>query len=398
VMTVHGAKGLEFPHVFLVNLVEDRFPTRSRGERIEIPLPLIKEQLPSGDSHYQEERRLFYVALTRAKENVYLFSAANYGGVRQKKISRFLAELGFKDQTAGAATGITSISPIVLGKNGSDDSPVYAIPSAFSFSQLRSYETCPYQYKLAHIVKIPLKGSASFSFGTTLHSTMQQFYTRVQALNQATQTSLFGEDDAAADHEQQENFGKIRVPTLPELLKIYEDKWLGDWYQNKRQREEYWAKGRKILQDFYASEAGRWTIPVALECWFKIKVGAYTVHGRIDRVDKLADGSLEIIDYKTGRSKTQVTGDEKEQLLIYQIAVQSLPEYRRLGPAGRLTFYYLDDLTRTSFLGESAELANAQAKIVGLIDRIAAQDFRPTPNQIVCGRCDFRDICEYRAV
>jgi DNA helicase-2/ATP-dependent DNA helicase PcrA len=67
VMTVHGSKGLEFSYVFIVNLVEERFPTRRRGESIELPDDLINESGLSGDAHYQEERRLFYVALTRAK-------------------------------------------------------------------------------------------------------------------------------------------------------------------------------------------------------------------------------------------------------------------------------------------------------------------------------------------
>lgn len=95
IVTIHKAKGLEFKYVFVVNLVEDRFPTRRRGQGIELPIDLVKEQLPEGDSHIQEERRLFYVAITRAKERLYLTSAFNYGGVRCKNISRFLDEIGY---------------------------------------------------------------------------------------------------------------------------------------------------------------------------------------------------------------------------------------------------------------------------------------------------------------
>ena len=104
ILTVHGAKGLEFRYVFMVNLVEDRFPSRRRGEPIEIPLELIKEQLPEGDSHIEEERRLFYVGVTRAKDRLYLLSASDYGGQRNKKASRFLEELGFVTQRTATPT------------------------------------------------------------------------------------------------------------------------------------------------------------------------------------------------------------------------------------------------------------------------------------------------------
>ena len=67
ILTVHSAKGLEFSVVFLVNLVDRRFPSMKRKEAIPVPQPLIKEILPQGDFHEQEERRLFYVAMTRAK-------------------------------------------------------------------------------------------------------------------------------------------------------------------------------------------------------------------------------------------------------------------------------------------------------------------------------------------
>ncbi|MCX6705535.1 MAG: ATP-dependent helicase, partial [Candidatus Woesebacteria bacterium] len=93
ILTVHSAKGLEFPVVFLVNLVSQRFPTTERREQIPIPERLIKEVLPKGDYHEEEERRLFYVGMTRAKERLYLTAADYYGeGKRGKKLSPFIFE------------------------------------------------------------------------------------------------------------------------------------------------------------------------------------------------------------------------------------------------------------------------------------------------------------------
>ncbi len=387
ILTIHGAKGLEFKYVFLVNLVEERFPTRRRGESIEIPLKLIKEKLPEGDSHYQEERRLFYVAITRAKEKLFLTSAEDYGGLRKKKPSRFLNELGY--------TAEVSIEKLEIKKQATASTqPVveYKISDKFSYSQINSYQRCPYQYKLAHILQIPTKGKASFSFGQTIHLTLQRFYKKIQELNLAKQASLFSPlvEAVAVSGEG------IKAPNLEELLQIYETSWQEDWYYNKKQREEYFKKGKDILKIFYASQKDNWTIPLALESWFKIKIGDYFIHGKIDRVDKLADSSLEIIDYKTGKPKEKIVGDDKNQLLIYQIAVQTLPEYKQIGEVSKLTFYYINNNLQTSFMGKTEELAKLQEKILKTINNIKAQNFMATPSQHVCHSCDFRDICEYR--
>lgn len=389
ILTVHASKGLEFKYVFVVNCVEERFPTRTKGGNIEIPTALIKEQLPAGDSHYQEERRLFYVAVTRAKERLYLTSASDYGGTRVKKISRFLAELGYAAKDLVADKKVTL--PQVVVKEETTGEFVYTLPKAFSFSQIRAYETCPYQYKLAHILHIPTRGNASFSFGQTIHGTLQTFYLRVQELNSVQQVSLF---DTTKPEPKEE--GVIKVPSLEDLLKMYDDHWIADWYANERQREEYYEKGKDVLNLFYKSQEGNWTVPVNLESWFKIRVGDYLVHGRIDRIDQLPNKELEIIDYKTGKAKDKLTAEDKEQLLIYQIATQELPEYKHQGAPSKLTFYYVNEGRQTSFIGSNEELEKLKNKLVGVIDNIHTRNFEPQPSQFACQHCDFRDICDFR--
>src|SRR4030095_8127479 len=92
VLTVHKAKGLEFPIVFLVNLVQGKFPVQKRRDRLELPAELIRDLLPAGDFHTQEERRLFYVGMTRARRELLLTSARDYGGARERKVSQFVLE------------------------------------------------------------------------------------------------------------------------------------------------------------------------------------------------------------------------------------------------------------------------------------------------------------------
>lgn len=385
IMTVHGAKGLEFTYVFVVNLVEDRFPARSRGEAIEIPDELVKEQLPEGDAHIEEERRLLYVGMTRAKEGLYLTSADDYGGSRKKKLSRFLDELGYSTKMSDVSQ--PPPTPPYLRRGAQVDEQetafVYTLPTKFSFSQIQEYDSCPYLYKLKYILKIPEKGNAYFSFGNTMHLTLQRFYQRVQELNASQQTSLFG-----LPQEIKRRDG-IKAPSFEELLKLYEGSWQPDWFESQRQREEYHKKGKELLKVFYEANKDAWTIPVALEEYFQIKVGEYTVHGKIDRVDKRTDGTLEIIDYKTGKSKEKLIGSDKDQLLIYQMAAENLPVYRNIGKVGELTYYYLNDNMRTSFMGDSDDVAKITKKIVDILNRLHVEDWNAlTRESHSCRECE----------
>ena len=154
-----------------------------------------------------------------------------------------------------------------------------ALPKQFSFTQLKAFETCPYQYRFAHILKIPVEGKHTFSFGKTMHKTLEVFYRRAQELNVKEQVGLFNQ-----------NTENLKVPPFDDLLKIYEESWIGDWYESKPHHDEYYKKGKEILKEFYEKNKGVWTVPDALEKAFHLKIGEYTLKGVIDRIDKLRSG------------------------------------------------------------------------------------------------------------
>src|SRR6202008_730322 len=80
------------PVVFMVSLVQGKFPTHRRGDALELPVELLRDLLPSGHFHTQEERGLFYVGMTRARRELFFTSARDYGGARQRKVSQFVLE------------------------------------------------------------------------------------------------------------------------------------------------------------------------------------------------------------------------------------------------------------------------------------------------------------------
>ena len=112
VLTVHKAKGLEFPTVFMVGLVDGRFPGANRRDPLAIPAELLALSPVEGDAHLREERRLFYVGMTRARDELILTNAADYGGRRARRVSPFVLE-ALDQPTAGEAVrGASAAVPL----------------------------------------------------------------------------------------------------------------------------------------------------------------------------------------------------------------------------------------------------------------------------------------------
>jgi len=382
VMTVHGSKGLEFDYVFLPNLVDRKFPTDERREAIEIPAALIEENLPEGDFHLEEERRLFYVAMTRAKRGLFFTSAEDYGGVRKKKLSRFLIELGYKkDGEGNEAVETILLKPALKTKV---DKFVYELPKRFSFSQIATYEKCPLQYKYANILKVPTFGSHYFTFGTIIHSTLQKFLEESYQVNNNVQEDLFSSIKKTT---------KKGTLSLERLYEVYDDVWFDDWFQDPKQKEEYYKKGKVVLKSFHVDFNQELPEVRNLEISFKLPVGPYMFSGRIDRVDNLDSGLVQIIDYKTGQAKDdKLTTDDKRQLLFYQIAAEEALKLK----VEKMTYHYLEENKKISFIGKEKDKEELKNRFIEDIEQIKAQKFEATPSPYVCGSCDFRNICEHK--
>ncbi|MCX6791165.1 MAG: ATP-dependent DNA helicase, partial [Candidatus Gribaldobacteria bacterium] len=410
IMTIHSAKGLEFKYVFVVSLVDRRFPSTERKDPIEIPEALAKEEEPEGDVHLQEERRLFYVALTRAKKSLFLTWADNYGGQLSKKPSLFFVVLGLAVQEKSKKTK----EEMVELKEASQELAgvkieQWPLPYHFSFTQIAAFQKCPYQYKLAHILKVPVKGKAVFSFGQSIHRTLNEFARLYYQESSTKVENLFGFKVSPQD------LVKKDFSDVAELLKIYEKNWIDEWYQNKKQKQEYWELGKEVLINFHKQfvknppQILKIGDELGLEKSFNLKIGEYLINGQIDRLEQVASSSaiamacqaasteasacqVRIVDYKTGGKKEKLQPENKTQLLIYQIAAE---EVFGLNPV-ELSYYYLEDGSSISFLGTQAEKEKLKNQILKTIEQIKCSNFKATPG-FHCQFCDFKDICHFVA-
>ena len=382
ILTVHSAKGLEFPVVFLVNLTEERFPTRHKKETISIPEDLIKEILPVGDYHIQEERRLFYVGLTRAEDRLFLSSSKFYGeGKRQRKISRFVIET-LDEKFINKFTNIKKEEKSQLSifdfkiqkrmKQGSVTTDPYTdhrLPTNnnFSFSQLNSFKTCPLQYKYQYILKIPTIPTAAESFGISIHQTLQKFYIE---------------------------FLTNKKINKKNLLNIFQKNWVPIGYSSLGHQKRMIKEGEKMLINFYDKFHFRKLEIVGLEKLFKIKIDEdIYLTGKIDRVDRINKSGVEIIDYKTGKKPDERELTKSLQLTIYTLAAHDKNLFNKKLTDISLTFYYLQAPEKITLKKNEGDLIKTKEEIINMVAEIRQNIFPANPG-MHCDFCPFKIICE----
>ncbi len=375
ILTVHSSKGLEFPVVFLINLVGQRFPTTERREQIPIPDELIKEVLPKGDYHIQEERRLFYVGMTRAKERLYLTAADYYGeGKREKKLSPFVGEaLGtsvegsMKNVERSEQLSFMDYEPTEPSQLPTTNHHLPIHVDFLSYSQIETFRICPLHYKLHYIYKLPTPPTSSQSFGNTFHQVMKKFY-----------------DDVKAGEK----------PTLELMHKILEEKWISDGYTSKAHETRSYEKIKKFLKHYLENLFNPKILPIQTEQPFIVNLSGLKVGGKIDRVDKDGNG-IHIIDYKTGANPiSQKEADTDLQLCIYAMAASTIPEYpfNQKPDHIKLSLYYFDTPKIVTTTRTYEQIEKAKAEILDYKKQIEGSDFKCSGNML-CKNCEYKLFC-----
>ncbi len=377
ISTVHKAKGLEFRVVFLVGLVQGRFPWPKRRQPLEIPIELIKEVLPEGDFHIQEERRLFYVGMTRAKEELYLTSADDYGGLRLRAASDFVFEaLGKEKVKREPKMKASAIAAIDRFKEQPKEAKEIKRETkkeklSLSFYQIDDYLTCPLKYKYVHILHVPILTHHTVIYGKALHDAVQKYF--------------------------QFKMKKMKIQ-LADLIDAFEQSFTAEGFLSKKHLDSRRGLGHEALKRFYAQEENAGRIPTFIEKDFSIRVDEDRVVGRWDRVDLLSDKDAVIIDYKSSHIAKQSEADHKAkeslQLAIYAFAFKEL--FGFLPQSTELHFLESGLIGKTT--PKESDFKKAKEKIHLASQGIKSSDFKAEPGYMACTYCAYSQICNFAQI
>jgi ATP-dependent DNA helicase UvrD/PcrA len=386
-MTVHGAKGLEFPHVFLLRINHACFPARERSPLFEFPVKLMKEDLPAGNFHIQEERRLFYVALTRAERKLTITTLTEKKG----KVPTFIEDI-LMDPTV-RKRDVLQISPKVKVRdtNASDDDakkvkelfpsmserprihsqiakwaetyhPPTPEPLKLSASAVDAYRKCPQLFLFSRLWSLKEGPAAALSFGAVMHTTVRRFI---------------------------DQFRKgVKLP-FDEVARIFETEWTSAGYEDEYQESEYKKDGIEQLRTFHADFLANPPDVLEQEKSFELPLeNNVIVNGRIDQINSLGKKDVEIIDYKTGKSRKEADARRDLQLSIYAIAAKEILE---LNPV-RLAFHYLQNNQIQSTTRTDKQLDEAQKVVQEAAADIRAAEFSPKRG-FACRGCAYKPVC-----
>jgi DNA helicase-2/ATP-dependent DNA helicase PcrA len=248
-------------------------------------------------------------------------------------------------------------------ENGSEPSLDPFIPRRgeglmLSASDIDTYRICPLKYKFARVFRIPQEPTIHQRFGIVLHQVLERFHTGGGG-------------------------------SLDELMDLFDASWRRAGFGDTDDEQQFRARAVEALRRYWELDRASEAEPVWFERSFAFRLGPHLLRGRVDRVDRRPDGSYELIDYKTGKAKTEAELREDVQLSLYQMGAR---ESWRLETSAQSYFYVLTG-EKVPVEHSEEELERVRATVGEIAEGILGQDFEPRPSYEVCSFCDYRIIC-----
>jgi DNA helicase-2/ATP-dependent DNA helicase PcrA len=359
ILTVHQAKGLEWPVVFIPSLVQGRFPSGRAGRSQEWLLdekvfPARKRARYEGSE--TEERRLFYVALTRARDAVYLSSFERKA--RRFQPSVFLSDIGVSQHPA--ASGIPLPPRFTPPADEIDDLP------EVTFSELAQYDSCPLRYRLSASFGFQPQLAQELGYGKAIHHVLRRL---------------------AEDARRRGG-----LPTRQDLEALFHDEFYLP-FANRFAFPQLLQGARALVDRYLESYSGDLLRVWDTERPFELHLPEGIVSGRADVILDNEGGkdALALVDYKTARH------EEAHDVHAFQLAVYAAAG-RGEGMDVRAAYLHeLDEGDRHAIPVTSQQTTEARARAGQLIASLVGRRFQPKPDRKRCQACDVRAVCRHAA-
>ena len=409
IMSIHQAKGLEFPIVFLANVKDKTFPfvggaTPFYAYDEQSIISTREERKRKKKETDMEEKRLLYVSLTRPREKLIISGTGNTQGKLSPFMSYFLDERGeIKEEFSSLiedrrekflqekeirekeiypagrrekgieAVALEEIKDIVFSSYKSLPSYEISLPS-FTVTQIATFDQCPLRYKYLYLFNLPPDPGLErdkeeemieeSTFGTVIHKTLEEYILSRKEGKEWRESKLTS---------------KFRS-----LAKAHG---IGD----REIRNVYEKEAKQILVKFLDNSENQIDNVIRVEEPFHLFIEDCEIRGIIDRIDKPCGKGYHIIDYKTNRQKNEEP--YVLPMLLYKWGAEKVLGY---SPVEKLSLYWLRHNRLSSVeMGKDTE-CDLEKRIRTIIKKIREEDFAPVGRSKKCEFCDYKLVCEIK--
>lgn len=387
-MTAHRSKGLEFEHVYIVGATDKRWGGKSARSYFMLPFDALSDTVRDAD-----ERRLFYVALTRAKRAVVVTYATQSIDGRALLPSQFLGELKQELVSYEDARAIEEQLPGMFGVYPQDIAATSRsahdvaylqerfLEQPFSVTALNNYLSCPWQYFFRNLIRLPSTYSKHQQYGTAVHDALKTFF------------------DA---------YGAGKDVTEEDLVAYFSNS-LSRYVTDDSVREDLYAKGSEALRTYVETYQGTWPRELKTEysvygVAFPFSEGSLTLTGNLDKIEFIDGHRVNVVDYKTGKPKSRnalmgaTKGDDGEyyrQLIFYKLLLDRMEDGMYRMETGTIEFIEPERGTcrKEVFTIGSAETDALEQVIKNTASEIYNLAFwNKRCDNVACEYCALRDV------
>ena len=390
-LTCHGSKGLEFQHVFLIGANKNVWEGKRKfSNTYKIPETLFLSNNKGKDE--EELRRLFYVAMTRAKTNLQIsYSSTDMKG-KEIESSMFVGELlstsNLKPEKINIADSnildffaLNFVSDdAVVSTSSIDHNWIESVLEKYTLSvtHLNNYLSCPLKFYFQNLVMVPSGKNETMTFGSSVHWALEKFFKEV-----------------------------VDTKELPPVKNLIRD---FDWYMyrnreafTKEQFERRIEYGHKIIPPYYDFYIDKWHKIVSTETAIKnVEINGIPIKGKIDKIE--FDGNnVNVVDYKTGNyenakkkfsppsEKDPLGGDYWRQAVFYKILIDNyrVKDWRVISTEFDFVEPFKDEYVKHKIVISPEDVKTVTQQIQDVYGKIKAHEFTTGCGKKDCEWCNF---------